>query len=100
MSYARVTKSILPPTCPGPGESYTDYVATRWYRAPELLVGDTMYSMPVDVWAIGNDIYSGGSRGTGLWGSSPLNAFKPYPCFFYPQRLPPNQNLGSAARNV
>ncbi|XP_045533443.1 cyclin-dependent kinase-like 4 isoform X1 [Pieris brassicae] len=38
---------------PGPGESYTDYVATRWYRAPELLVGDTMYSMPVDVWAIG-----------------------------------------------
>ncbi|XP_047993954.1 cyclin-dependent kinase-like 4 isoform X2 [Leguminivora glycinivorella] len=36
-----------------PGESYTDYVATRWYRAPELLVGDTQYSAPVDVWAIG-----------------------------------------------
>ena len=27
----------------GPGESCTDYVATRWYRAPELLVGDTKY---------------------------------------------------------
>lgn len=27
----------------GPGEAYTDYVATRWYRAPELLVGDTKY---------------------------------------------------------
>ena len=26
-----------------PGEVYTDYVATRWYRAPELLVGDTSY---------------------------------------------------------
>lgn len=26
-----------------PGEAYTDYVATRWYRAPELLVGDTNY---------------------------------------------------------
>jgi cyclin-dependent kinase-like len=26
-----------------PGEAYTDYVATRWYRAPELLVGDTQY---------------------------------------------------------
>ena len=26
-----------------PGEVYTDYVATRWYRAPELLVGDTKY---------------------------------------------------------
>jgi serine/threonine protein kinase len=40
--------------CPlGPGENYTDYVATRWYRAPELLVGDTQYGPPVDVWAIG-----------------------------------------------
>nr|VZI51778.1 unnamed protein product [Spirometra erinaceieuropaei] len=29
------------------------YVATRWYRAPELLVGDTHYGPPVDVWAIG-----------------------------------------------
>lgn len=26
-----------------PGATYTDYVATRWYRAPELLVGDTKY---------------------------------------------------------
>ncbi|KAL1249137.1 hypothetical protein QQF64_020142 [Cirrhinus molitorella] len=36
-----------------PGEVYTDYVATRWYRAPELLVGDTRYGKAVDVWAIG-----------------------------------------------
>jgi cyclin-dependent kinase-like len=36
-----------------PGENYTDYVATRWYRSPELLVGDTQYGTPVDVWAIG-----------------------------------------------
>lgn len=36
-----------------PGENYTDYVATRWYRAPELLVGDTQYGTPVDIWAIG-----------------------------------------------
>lgn len=35
------------------GETYTDYVATRWYRAPELLVGDTRYGRPVDIWAIG-----------------------------------------------
>ena len=28
-------------------------MATRWYRAPELLVGDTQYGPPVDVWAIG-----------------------------------------------
>ena len=30
-----------------PGEAYTDYVATRWYRAPELLVGDTKYGRSV-----------------------------------------------------
>ncbi len=35
------------------GDTYTDYVATRWYRSPELLVGDTHYGPPVDVWAIG-----------------------------------------------
>jgi cyclin-dependent kinase-like len=34
-------------------EMYTEYVATRWYRSPELLVGDTQYGPPVDVWAIG-----------------------------------------------
>lgn len=33
-------------------EEMTDYVATRWYRAPELLVGAS-YEKPVDVWAIG-----------------------------------------------
>ncbi|KAB7496546.1 Cyclin-dependent kinase-like 2 [Armadillidium nasatum] len=37
----------------GPNESCTDYVATRWYRAPELLVGDTKYGREVDIWAIG-----------------------------------------------
>ncbi|KAM8808910.1 CDKL2 protein, partial [Eudromia elegans] len=35
------------------GEAYTDYVATRWYRAPELLVGDIKYGKAVDIWAIG-----------------------------------------------
>ena len=42
------------PNPAGPaGAEYTDYVATRWYRAPELLVGDVEYGPPVDVWAIG-----------------------------------------------
>ena len=42
----------------------TDYVATRWYRAPELLLGQpyaasdgtttrTGYGQPVDTWAVG-----------------------------------------------
>ncbi|KAL3274321.1 hypothetical protein HHI36_015722 [Cryptolaemus montrouzieri] len=34
-------------------EPLTDYVATRWYRAPELLVGDQNYGTGVDIWAIG-----------------------------------------------
>jgi cyclin-dependent kinase-like len=32
---------------------YTDYVATRWYRAPELLLGTTDYGKEVDTWAMG-----------------------------------------------
>jgi len=35
------------------GGKYTDYVATRWYRGPELLVGDVEYTKGVDIWAIG-----------------------------------------------
>jgi mitogen-activated protein kinase 15 len=31
----------------------TDYVATRWYRAPEIILGSTCYTMAVDMWAIG-----------------------------------------------
>ncbi|EDQ92174.1 uncharacterized protein MONBRDRAFT_14620 [Monosiga brevicollis MX1] len=40
-------------TVSGQGAAYTEYVATRWYRAPELLVGDTQYGAPVDVFATG-----------------------------------------------
>jgi len=31
----------------------TDYVATRWYRAPELLLGSTAYTKGVDQWSVG-----------------------------------------------
>lgn len=33
-------------------EEMTDYVATRWYRPPELLVG-AVYSKEIDIWAVG-----------------------------------------------
>lgn len=32
---------------------YTEYVSTRWYRAPEVLLRSRDYSNPVDMWAIG-----------------------------------------------
>lgn len=31
----------------------TQYVSTRWYRAPELLLGHPRYSKSIDVWAVG-----------------------------------------------
>lgn len=32
---------------------FTDYVSTRWYRAPELLLHSTDYSWAVDIWSVG-----------------------------------------------
>lgn len=32
---------------------YTEYVSTRWYRAPEVLLRARDYSNPVDMWALG-----------------------------------------------
>eukprot|EP00116_Pleurobrachia_bachei_P003171 sb/3463433/ len=31
----------------------TDYVATRWYRAPEILLGSSRYTKGIDMWSIG-----------------------------------------------
>eukprot|EP01120_Amphizonella_sp_Union-15-10_P002557 TRINITY_DN1284_c0_g1_i1.p1 TRINITY_DN1284_c0_g1~~TRINITY_DN1284_c0_g1_i1.p1 ORF type:complete len:426 (-),score=83.72 TRINITY_DN1284_c0_g1_i1:170-1447(-) len=31
----------------------TDYIASRWYRAPEILLGSTKYTKGVDMWSIG-----------------------------------------------
>ena len=32
---------------------FTDYVSTRWYRAPEILLRSTNYNSPVDIFACG-----------------------------------------------
>ena len=32
---------------------FTDYVSTRWYRAPEILLRSTNYNSPVDIFALG-----------------------------------------------
>ncbi|XKL68680.1 hypothetical protein PGB90_006449 [Kerria lacca] len=44
--FARVLRNLN-------GCYYTEYIATRWYRAPELLVLDRKYGKPIDIWAIG-----------------------------------------------
>ncbi|XP_030068072.1 cyclin-dependent kinase-like 3 isoform X4 [Microcaecilia unicolor] len=56
-----------------PGETYTDYVATRWYRAPELLLGDPVYGKPVDIWALGCMIIEMATGKAFLPGSSDLD---------------------------
>lgn len=33
--------------------SYTPRITTRWYRAPEILLGTENYSSAVDIWAVG-----------------------------------------------
>ncbi|CAD8061137.1 unnamed protein product [Paramecium primaurelia] len=36
-----------------PSPVLTEYVATRWYRAPEILLGSHTYTKGVDMWSIG-----------------------------------------------
>ncbi|XP_048215080.1 mitogen-activated protein kinase 15 [Perognathus longimembris pacificus] len=35
------------------GQALTEYVATRWYRAPEVLLHSTRYTPGVDMWSLG-----------------------------------------------
>ena len=37
----------------GMAEEMTQYISTRWYRAPELLLRHTKYTKSVDIWSIG-----------------------------------------------
>lgn len=37
----------------GSSVEYTPHVATRWYRAPELLYGCKKSNMAIDLWAAG-----------------------------------------------
>ncbi len=32
---------------------FTEYIATRWYRAPEVLLNWNKYSKAVDMWSVG-----------------------------------------------
>ena len=34
-------------------QALTEYVVTRWYRAPELLCGNEGYGPPIDLWSVG-----------------------------------------------
>nr|XP_026690740.1 extracellular signal-regulated kinase 2-like isoform X2 [Ciona intestinalis] len=38
---------------PGGNPALTEYVATRWYRAPEILLASPRYTKGVDMWSVG-----------------------------------------------
>jgi len=41
------------PSLMTPSALLTDYIATRWYRAPEVLLSVKKYSASIDVWSVG-----------------------------------------------
>lgn len=60
-------------TSPG-NRQYSHQVATRWYRAPELLYGSRNYTEAVDLWSIGCIFGE-------LLNNSPIFPGKKYPFF-------------------
>lgn len=48
-----LARGIGPDTEEGPVGQLTEYVVTRWYRAPELLTEADTYNTGIDIWAIG-----------------------------------------------
>jgi len=46
-----MTRSLAMPE--GPQPTLTDYTSTRWYRAPEVLLGSVHYGKGVDLWGVG-----------------------------------------------
>ena len=53
---ARVYHGNVPRLGMGPGggeKAYTGLVVTRWYRPPEILLGERKYTTAVDLWGIG-----------------------------------------------
>lgn len=53
---ARIYSGKTPEKGMGPGggeKAYTALVVTRWYRPPELLLGERKYTTAVDMWGVG-----------------------------------------------
>lgn len=36
---------------------FTEYISTRWYRAPECLLTDGIYDHRMDMWSVGCVMY-------------------------------------------
>merc|ERR1712023_396207 len=49
-----------------PFREYTHEVVTLWYRCPEILLGQRLYCLPVDMWSVGA-IFAEMSNHKPLW---------------------------------
>ena len=49
-----------------PFRTYTHEVVTLWYRAPEVLLGQRRYALPIDIWSVGT-IFAEMSNRRPLW---------------------------------
>lgn len=54
-------------------QPYTEYIATRWYRSPECLICDGIYTFKMDVWGAGCVLYEIISKAPLFPGSNELD---------------------------
>ena len=55
---------------------FTDYVATRWYRSPEVVLNSKIYNSPIDIFALGAiiaELYTGKPLFPGKEASEQMN---------------------------
>lgn len=55
-----------------PLKSYTHEVVTLWYRAPEVLLGQKIYSTGVDMWSVGAIFYEMAHKRPLFYGDSEI----------------------------
>jgi mitogen-activated protein kinase 1/3 len=50
-----LARSVKTSSVEGPKDAglMTEYVATRWYRAPEIMLSFKMYTKAIDIWSVG-----------------------------------------------
>lgn len=51
----------------------TEFIATRWYRSPEVIFGSTVYGEKSDMWSLGCLIYELYTRRTLLPGDDTID---------------------------
>lgn len=64
-------------------QQMTDYVTTRWYRAPELLLSWNQYTTAVDIWSVGCIFAEMLKRRPFFTGTESLNKFENLKNFFF-----------------